>query len=704
MPLTRSVDVVVVGSGFSGLGVAAALASHGVDYVVLEKGPSAGAFWHGGHKNLSLHSPYHAMPHDANSATDDFPMFKNKAEVVAYLSAYADLYGATERTQFGTEVTRVTPPAEGSSTTWTPEPSAAAASNASIAASAASAASTATTALAASTCDSALWTVRTASGESFRAKYVAVCTGFNAHPHTPANIPGQGDFGGTSVHSWHVRSCEAFRGKRVLLVGTGNSAAELAVDLVAEGAAAVDMLAGAPRYFIETRDVGRVASLFSLLGLATADLVNTIHGLDFGTEPWWDHVISEDRFFRFLSFDLSARGIRTPPPLEQPPPAADLAGTAGTAARAGTAGTTSRVGRAGGVGGASSQVGGDGEGGRDGGGRDGDRSDEGVCEGRGSGHVLTASGGGGGGGGGGGDGGGGGFVGGVPPRVPVFDEGGCIGLIRSGQVRILQGPLERFTTTGVVLASSRARQQQSNQDIQDIQDIQSNQSNQGNRGETTQGTSTGERADDDESARSHDYDAVVYCTGFRHGLEALLGTAASGKSSNETATATGRGGSSNTSNTTASTATDGGDTALLGPAPWAVGSTSTHATAAAMCIPKTDMRSRSTVVPSAFFVGLDDMSATLTLGHRGWDAGVTIAKELQGEAFDAAAVPVGRVKPSRRNAMVQAGAVVGVSLVLGVALSMLRRGGGGGRRMGAVGAGRRSGAAAVGSRRRGEVG
>ena len=57
-----------------------------------------------------------------------------------------------------------------------------------------------------------------------------MATGLNREPHVPC-FEGRESFRGEVRHSWHVRECSGYRGQRVLLVGSGNSGAELAVAL-----------------------------------------------------------------------------------------------------------------------------------------------------------------------------------------------------------------------------------------------------------------------------------------------------------------------------------------------------------------------------------------------------------------------------------------------------------------------------------------
>ena len=76
---------------------------------------------------------------------------------------------------------------------------------------------------------------RAEAGENSRSAPIAVvATGWAYYPHAPA-WPGMETFGGPIMHSSHYRNPAPFAGKRVLVVGYGNSGAEIALDLAEAG-------------------------------------------------------------------------------------------------------------------------------------------------------------------------------------------------------------------------------------------------------------------------------------------------------------------------------------------------------------------------------------------------------------------------------------------------------------------------------------
>ena len=69
----------------------------------------------------------------------------------------------------------------------------------------------------------------------YRARAVVVATGYSRVPN-PERLPEQERFRGPVVHSSSYRNAEGFAGQRVLVVGAGNTGAEIALDLANCGA------------------------------------------------------------------------------------------------------------------------------------------------------------------------------------------------------------------------------------------------------------------------------------------------------------------------------------------------------------------------------------------------------------------------------------------------------------------------------------
>ena len=101
------------------------------------------------------------------------------------------------------------------------------------------------------------WNLVTASGPLV-ARAAVIAAGYNHTPYLP-DWPGSGSFAGELLHSSKYKNAEPFRGRHVLVVGTGNSGAEIAVDLAEGGAASVRLAVRTPPNIVR-REVGGLAA------------------------------------------------------------------------------------------------------------------------------------------------------------------------------------------------------------------------------------------------------------------------------------------------------------------------------------------------------------------------------------------------------------------------------------------------------------
>ena len=187
-------DICIVGAGSSGVAAAKALLEAGLSFDCFEKGSNLGGMWRYENDN-GLSSAYENLHIDTsrdNLGYRDFPIpqdrpdFLSHVEFLAHLEAYADRFGVRERVTFGTTVVSVTP---------TPD---------------------------------RRWAVALEGGRTHTYRAVIVANGHLWDPRLPA-FPGR--FDGQAIHSHHYRTAAPYDGKRVLVVGLGNSAVDIAVDL-----------------------------------------------------------------------------------------------------------------------------------------------------------------------------------------------------------------------------------------------------------------------------------------------------------------------------------------------------------------------------------------------------------------------------------------------------------------------------------------
>jgi indole-3-pyruvate monooxygenase len=186
---TAPVPALIVGAGPAGLATAACLKQRGIEALVLEAGPSVGTAWRNHYDRLHLHTVKEKSHLPGVPFDRALPRYVSRADFVAYLDAYAAQFAIVPRTG---EVVRRVAAGEGG------------------------------------------FVVESAKA-TYRARAVVVATGTNRRPN-PERLPQQDRFRGTLLHSSAYRTGDAFAGKPVLVVGAGNSGAEIALDLAERGA------------------------------------------------------------------------------------------------------------------------------------------------------------------------------------------------------------------------------------------------------------------------------------------------------------------------------------------------------------------------------------------------------------------------------------------------------------------------------------
>jgi putative flavoprotein involved in K+ transport len=210
-------NVLVVGAGPAGLATAACLRRRGVDALVVDRGAAVGDSWRARYDRLHLHTPRIQSALPGLRMPRRYGRWVSRDDVVAYLGEYARHHGI--RPRFGTEVRRLER-------------------------------------------DGDLWKAET-DGAPLQARQIVLAGGWNGVPKLPS-WPGQESFGGEVLHSSAYRNPAPFRGRDVLVVGAGNTGAEIAADLAEGGAARVRLAVRTPPNVIP-RQVGPVPT--TLLGI-----------------------------------------------------------------------------------------------------------------------------------------------------------------------------------------------------------------------------------------------------------------------------------------------------------------------------------------------------------------------------------------------------------------------------------------------------
>jgi dimethylaniline monooxygenase (N-oxide forming) len=202
----RPSAVCVIGAGSSGLTAIKALADANVPFDCFEESDRPGGLWvfenangkSAAYRSLSINTSRDRMQYADFPMPRDYPHYPGHAQIAAYFDAYVDHFALRERIRFGVRVERVEPDGAGG------------------------------------------FRVGTSAGlvRSYRAVIVA-----NGHHWDPA-LPDpafEGRFDGVTLHSSRYVDPTTpidLRGRRVLVVGLGNSAVDIACELSAPGAAA----------------------------------------------------------------------------------------------------------------------------------------------------------------------------------------------------------------------------------------------------------------------------------------------------------------------------------------------------------------------------------------------------------------------------------------------------------------------------------
>lgn len=201
----RDPEVLVVGGGQAGLSIGARLTQLGVDTLVIDREARIGDNWRKRYHALTLHNQVHVnhlpyMPYPPN-----WPTYLPKDKIAGWFEAYAEAMELNFWT--GTEF-------EGGS--YDPA--------------------------------SGRWTVtlvRDGKRREMRPRHVVMATGVSGIPNLP-KIPTLENFRGEVIHSGSYASAEGREGKRVVIIGTGTSAHDIAQDLHSHGAGRVTMVQRSP--------------------------------------------------------------------------------------------------------------------------------------------------------------------------------------------------------------------------------------------------------------------------------------------------------------------------------------------------------------------------------------------------------------------------------------------------------------------------
>jgi cation diffusion facilitator CzcD-associated flavoprotein CzcO len=187
----------VVGAGPSGLTVAKNFRQAGIACDVIERADEVGGNWYYGQRASSVYQSTHLISSKRLTEFTDFPMpaeypeYPSHAQAWEYLRTYARHFGLYDGIELGRAVEWIEPAADG-------------------------------------------WQVRLSDGEVRQYAGVVIANGHHWDPRLP-ELPGH--FSGLALHSSAYKTPEVLRGKRVLVMGAGNSGCDIAVEAAQNAAA-----------------------------------------------------------------------------------------------------------------------------------------------------------------------------------------------------------------------------------------------------------------------------------------------------------------------------------------------------------------------------------------------------------------------------------------------------------------------------------
>lgn len=182
-------DVLIIGASVAGLSTAAALQKRGIPYTIIEKADRVGAPWHQHYHRLHLHTPKGFSNLPFKKFPHTIPRYPSRQQVIDYLEDYRRTFNIDP--VFHTEALSITR-------------------------------------------ENGRWQTGTNNG-LILSTHLVMATGAYTKPK-PIDFKGAATFPGILIHSNQFRTGRDFKGQTVLVVGFGNSACEIAIDLREQGA------------------------------------------------------------------------------------------------------------------------------------------------------------------------------------------------------------------------------------------------------------------------------------------------------------------------------------------------------------------------------------------------------------------------------------------------------------------------------------
>jgi cation diffusion facilitator CzcD-associated flavoprotein CzcO len=225
MKSPQQLYVAVVGAGPGGLSLGRALKALNIPFVIYEKHSDVGGIWDPSNDGSPIYESAHFISSKSQSHYYDYPMpnsypdYPSNRQILNYVQAFADEWDLRQHIRFNTAVEMATQTPDG-------------------------------------------WNLKLTTGEIVQHTALICANGTNWHPALPKLA---GDFSGEIYHSNQHKSADAFKGKRVLIIGAGNSGCDIACDAAkAADAAFISLRRG--YHFIPKHIFGVPADEFAATG------------------------------------------------------------------------------------------------------------------------------------------------------------------------------------------------------------------------------------------------------------------------------------------------------------------------------------------------------------------------------------------------------------------------------------------------------
>ncbi|GAB5490945.1 MAG: NAD(P)/FAD-dependent oxidoreductase [Phototrophicaceae bacterium] len=246
-----SSNIVIIGGGSSGLSIAGALKQYGLSATILDSSSRTGDVWRKRYERLHLHT-IKSLSHSAYKKLDaSLPRYASKDEFADYLTDYAQEFELDIR--YNTQVTRISKDESG-------------------------------------------YRIETQNGDIWQAEHCIIATGVNRIPYIP-DWSSMDAYQGTITHAIHHKTGKDYKGKRILVVGIGNTGAEICADCVEQGASYVANSIRTFPMIIKRDPLGIPVHIWGVL----------LFPFPVGFKDWLVNTIA-----KFELGDLSLYGINTP--------------------------------------------------------------------------------------------------------------------------------------------------------------------------------------------------------------------------------------------------------------------------------------------------------------------------------------------------------------------------------------------------------